>query len=49
VVADGLAAGDRIVVSDLLPAIDGMLLRPVNAPEVAKQLLTTAGRSGSGE
>jgi RND family efflux transporter MFP subunit len=45
VVADGLTAGDRIVVSDLLPAIDGMLLRPVDAPEVAKQLLTAAGPS----
>jgi RND family efflux transporter MFP subunit len=45
VISDGLAQGDRIVVSDLLPAIDGMLLRPVDAPEVTKELLTAAGPS----
>ena len=27
VVKQGLAAGDRIVASDLVPAVDGMLLR----------------------
>ena len=39
VIRDGLAAGDRIVVSDVLPAIDGMLLRPTrdNALEVQIQ------------
>ena len=28
-VGSGLAAGERIVVSDLFPAIEGMLLEPV--------------------
>jgi RND family efflux transporter MFP subunit len=49
VISSGLSQGDRIVVSDLLPAIDGMLLQPVDAPEVTKQLLTAAGRPGTGE
>jgi RND family efflux transporter MFP subunit len=45
VISDGLTQGDRIVVSDLLPAIDGMLLQPVKAPEVTKALLAAAGSS----
>ena len=30
VVAEGIEAGDQVVVSDLLPAIEGMLLDPVD-------------------
>ena len=32
-VADGVQAGERIVVSDLFPAIEGMLLDPIDDPE----------------
>ena len=32
-VADGIQAGERIVVSDLFPAIEGMLLDPIDDPE----------------
>ncbi|MFO7920998.1 MAG: hypothetical protein R6U99_09335 [Nioella sp.] len=33
VIADGLAPGDRVVVDDIAPAIPGMALTPVEAPE----------------
>lgn len=45
VIEEGLTAGERIVVSDLIPAIDGMLLRPEEAPDVAEQLLQAAGHA----
>ncbi len=45
VIEEGLAVGERIVVSDLIPAIDGMLLRPAEAPEAAEQLLQAAGHA----
>ncbi len=49
VITGGLAEGERIVVTDLIPAIDGMLLRPVDAPETVKKLLATAGHTGPAE
>ena len=41
-VKEGLKAGDRIVVSDLIPAIDGMLLAPIDDPETASRLARAA-------
>ena len=41
-VIEGLQAGERIVVSDLIPAIEGMLLDPVEDPETALRLDRTA-------
>ena len=41
-VIEGLQAGERIVVSDLIPAIDGMLLDPVDDPETALRLARAA-------
>ncbi len=49
VISSGLSEGDRIVVSDLIPAIDGMLLRPAEAPEVTRQLLAAANHAGPAE
>lgn len=37
-VLKGLSAGERIVVSDLVPAIDGMLLEPVDDPDTLARL-----------
>ena len=44
-VAKGIEAGERIVVSDLLPAIEGMLLEPVD--DVAAQAALAADASGA--
>lgn len=41
----GLAAGDRIVISDLVPAVEGMLLTPVR-DEVAEQTLMAEAAGG---
>lgn len=38
VIREGLSPGDRVVVSDLLPAIEGMLLRPVRDKELESRL-----------
>ncbi|MCG8427020.1 MAG: efflux RND transporter periplasmic adaptor subunit [Chromatiales bacterium] len=38
VISDGLKAGDQIVTSDLIPAIDGMLLKPVDDEQTLAQL-----------
>lgn len=46
VVASGIEAGDRIVVSDLVPAIDGMLLDPVRDPDITETLRAEAGGEG---
>ncbi len=43
VIADGIEAGERIVISDLIPAIDGMLLQPLPDEEVLERLLREAG------
>ncbi len=41
VIASGLAAGERVVISDLVPAIDGMLLKP-SPDDAARQRLLEA-------
>ena len=41
-VADGLVAGDRVVVSDLIPAIEGMRLEPTEDADLAGRLATEA-------
>jgi hypothetical protein len=38
----GLGAGEQIVISDLIPAIDGMLLKPIPDEEVSAQLVQDA-------
>ena len=43
VISKGLEAGDRVVVSDLQPAIDGMLLEAVDDPATLGQLLAASG------
>lgn len=47
VVEEGISAGDRIVVSDPVPAIDGMLLRTVEDAELAAQLEREARGKGT--
>jgi RND family efflux transporter MFP subunit len=46
VIESGLSENERIVVSDLVPAIDGMLLQPVSDPASLKRLIheATAGK-----
>lgn len=44
VLAAGLAAGERVVVTDLIPAIDGMLLAPTEDADLAAGIAATAGR-----
>ena len=39
VVASGLDEGDRVILSDPSPAVDGMLVDPVNDPQAADALL----------
>ncbi len=46
VIKKGLAAGDTIVVSDPIPAIDGMLLNPV--PDIAARAALIAQAEGAG-
>ncbi|MEN8213047.1 MAG: efflux RND transporter periplasmic adaptor subunit [Pseudomonadota bacterium] len=41
VIKEGLEAGERIVLSGLAPAIDGMLLAPVDDEETLQQLLAS--------
>ncbi len=43
VISKGLDAGDRVVVSDLQPAIDGMLLEAVDDPVALERLLAETG------
>lgn len=40
VVQKGLAAGEQLIVSDLIPAIEGMLLKPVEDPATLARLRT---------
>ena len=42
VIASGLKGGERVVVSDLIPAIQGMLLAPLEDPALAKRLVEQA-------
>lgn len=43
VLRSGIAEGERIVVSDLVPAIEGMLLRPVADDQMLARLIRLAG------
>ncbi|MFP6713028.1 MAG: hypothetical protein VB913_15165 [Rhodospirillales bacterium] len=43
VLASGLKSGEQVVVSDLIPAIEGMLLTPVNDKTVEQSLAKAAG------
>jgi RND family efflux transporter MFP subunit len=43
VIEAGLQAGARIVVSDLVPAVDGMRLQPVNDEALQQALIAAAG------
>jgi hypothetical protein len=45
VIGSGLEAGDRVVVSDPVPAIDGMLLQPVADQALLEELRHDAGGS----
>jgi len=38
VLSTGIEQGERLVLSDLIPAVEGMLLKPVPAEDIAKQL-----------
>ncbi len=41
-VKDGLEGGESLVLSDLVPAMDGMLLAPVADPEALEALVADA-------
>ena len=43
IVKDGLKPNEQIVISDLVPAIEGMLLVPVEDTKALKQLLSSVG------
>ncbi|MFC1750601.1 efflux RND transporter periplasmic adaptor subunit [Pseudomonadota bacterium] len=47
-VAAGISAGELVVISDLIPAVDGMLLKPVEDAQATTQLNTTLA-AGLGE
>jgi len=46
VVDEGLAAGETIVVTDLVPAVDGMMLRPVEDHALLDRLIASATGEG---
>ena len=46
VIAEGLSPGDQIVVSDISPAIDGMLLKTAADEKLTKELLAEASGKG---
>ena len=48
-VAGGLAPGERVVLSDLIPAIDGMRLAPERDPAARDRLLRLAGAGRTAE
>lgn len=47
VVEEGLSPGDRIVVSDLDPALPGMLLKPVSDEDLQAELAEQTGSAGA--
>ena len=47
-VAKGLEAGDRVVISDLTPAVDGMRLQAVTDDLAAERLRTAVTGAGDG-
>jgi len=42
VVKNGLKKGEQVIISDLIPAIDGMLLKPVLDNKIMDALLNEA-------
>jgi len=49
-IAMGLEEGETLVVSDLIPAVQGMLLNPVKDEKVVKRLkMEATGRKGNKE
>jgi multidrug efflux pump subunit AcrA (membrane-fusion protein) len=42
VIESGLEAGERLVVTDLIPAVEGMLLAPADDPDLAEKLRVQA-------
>lgn len=46
VISEGLSAGEKLIVSDLFPAVDGMLLEPVNDPQAQQRLSQDATGEG---
>ena len=47
VIAEGLEPGERVVVSDLVPAVEGMLLQPRVDTKLTAELLKAAAGGGS--
>jgi multidrug efflux pump subunit AcrA (membrane-fusion protein) len=47
VVVEGLTAGESVVVTDLAPAIDGMLLEPVEDEALRDRLIAAATGEGT--
>jgi multidrug efflux pump subunit AcrA (membrane-fusion protein) len=48
-VAQGVKPGERVVVSDLVPAVRGMLLEPITDEAAARGLIAAAtGKDGTG-
>ncbi len=43
VIDSGIEEGERVIISDLIPAIDGMLLAPVSDSDMLARLLAEAG------
>jgi multidrug efflux pump subunit AcrA (membrane-fusion protein) len=48
VVKEGLIAGEKVVVSDLSPAIDGMLLEPVIDTDMSERIINDAKANAKG-
>jgi RND family efflux transporter MFP subunit len=46
VISDGVAAGERVVISDLVPAVGGMLLAPVPDEQVQARVIAAARGEG---
>lgn len=49
VIGDGVAEGDRVVLSDLIPAVEGMLIAPVVDEDAAARLRAQALGQASGQ
>ena len=47
IIAEGLLAGDHLIVTDIIPAIDGLLIVPVNDKELSENLRRSAQGEGS--
>ncbi len=46
-VSEGLSVGDKVVVSDVIPAVEGLLLAPVIDQNLQKNLIHEAGAKGA--